>query len=148
MIFQLDITDQTGLYSIFCVPQIEVAWRRMWAYSLFLHLFILKDVQNLVYRYDTEKADDGVGGQEGSFSLCTLWWVKSARSYSYPWSVYCRCVEALTRAGKYDKVLAARAISMFEDFLLYLNHVGLCTEEISESGEGKDFDRNEIYKLV
>jgi len=23
-----------------------------------------------------------------------------------------------------------------QDFLLYLNHVGLCTEEISESGEG------------
>lgn len=25
---------------------------------------------------------------------------------------------------------------MFEDFLLYLNHVGLCTEEISDAGEG------------
>ena len=25
---------------------------------------------------------------------------------------------------------------MFEDFLQYLNHVGLCTEEISTSGEG------------
>ena len=24
---------------------------------------------------------------------------------------------------------------MFEDFLLYLNHVGLCTEEISDAGE-------------
>ncbi|KAF9465696.1 glycoside hydrolase family 15 protein [Collybia nuda] len=73
---------------------------------------------NLVYRYDVNKADDGVGGEEGTFCLCTLW-----------------CVEALTRAGEYDKTLLPRAVSMFEDFLLYLNHVGLCTEEISEAGE-------------
>ncbi|KAF9258404.1 glycoside hydrolase family 15 protein [Marasmius fiardii PR-910] len=74
---------------------------------------------NLVYRYDTSKSDDGVGGEEGTFCLCTLW-----------------CVEALTRAGSYDKALLAKAVSMFEDFLLYLNHVGLCTEEVSKSGEG------------
>ncbi|KIM83492.1 glycoside hydrolase family 15 protein [Piloderma croceum F 1598] len=74
---------------------------------------------NLVYRYDVKKSDDGVGGEEGTFCLCTLW-----------------CIEALTRAGTYDKALLQRAISMFEDFLLYTNHVGLCTEEISEAGEG------------
>jgi GH15 family glucan-1,4-alpha-glucosidase len=73
---------------------------------------------NLVYRYDVNKSDDGVGGEEGTFCLCTLW-----------------CIEALTRAGAYDKVLLQRAVSMFEDFLLYTNHVGLCTEEISEAGE-------------
>jgi GH15 family glucan-1,4-alpha-glucosidase len=71
-----------------------------------------------VYRYDVTKSDDGVGGEEGTFSLCTLW-----------------CVEALTRAGTYDPVLLRRSVSMFEDFLQYLNHVGLCTEEISDSGE-------------
>ncbi|KAH7884928.1 glycoside hydrolase family 15 protein [Phlebopus sp. FC_14] len=74
---------------------------------------------NLVYRYDVSKSDDGVGGEEGTFCLCTLW-----------------CVEALTRAGEYERPLLQRAIAMFEDFLLYNNHVGLCTEEISESGEG------------
>ncbi|EGN97770.1 glycoside hydrolase family 15 protein [Serpula lacrymans var. lacrymans S7.3] len=74
---------------------------------------------NLVYRYDVNKSDDGVGGEEGTFCLCTLW-----------------CVEALTRAGEYDRKLLQKAISMFEDFLLYSNHVGLCTEEISEAGEG------------
>ncbi|KAJ7763200.1 glycoside hydrolase family 15 protein [Mycena maculata] len=74
---------------------------------------------NLVYRYDVNKSDDGVGGEEGTFCLCTLW-----------------CVEALTRAGEYDRPMLLRAVSMFEDFLLYLNHVGLCTEEISEAGEG------------
>ncbi|KAJ3571229.1 hypothetical protein NP233_g3894 [Leucocoprinus birnbaumii] len=73
---------------------------------------------NLVYRYDTRKTEDGVGGEEGTFCLCTLW-----------------CVEALTRAGETDRAFLPRAISMFEDFLLYLNHVGLCTEEISDSGE-------------
>ncbi|OCB91140.1 glycoside hydrolase family 15 protein [Sanghuangporus baumii] len=74
---------------------------------------------NLVYRYDVTKTNDGVGGEEGTFCLCTLF-----------------CVEALTRAGHYDKSMLARAISMFEDFLQYTNHVGLCTEEISSSGEG------------
>ncbi|KAJ4490166.1 glycoside hydrolase family 15 protein [Lentinula aciculospora] len=74
---------------------------------------------NLVFRYDVHKADDGVGGEEGTFGLCTLW-----------------CVEALTRAGKYDRAMLQKAVSMFEDFLLYLNHVGLCTEEISDAGEG------------
>ncbi|KAG1769304.1 glycoside hydrolase family 15 protein [Suillus placidus] len=73
---------------------------------------------NLVYRYDVNKSDDGVGGEEGTFCLCTLW-----------------CVEALTRAGEYERPLLQRAVAMFEDFLLYLNQVGLCSEEISESGE-------------
>jgi GH15 family glucan-1,4-alpha-glucosidase len=41
---------------------------------------------NSVYRYNAAAADDGVGGEEGAFSLCTLW-----------------CVEAMTRAGVYDK---------------------------------------------
>ncbi|XP_006457663.1 hypothetical protein AGABI2DRAFT_181791 [Agaricus bisporus var. bisporus H97] len=74
---------------------------------------------NLVYRYDTRKSDDGVGGEEGTFCLCTLW-----------------CIEALTRAGQSDKTFLPKAVSMFEDFLLYLNHVGLCSEEVSDAGEG------------
>jgi GH15 family glucan-1,4-alpha-glucosidase len=73
---------------------------------------------NLVFRYDTRKSDDGVGGEEGgmyfrhrgefrliydrsvAFSLCTLW-----------------AVEALTRCGAYDKKMLQQAVSMFEDFL-------------------------------
>ncbi|THH19714.1 hypothetical protein EW146_g1474 [Bondarzewia mesenterica] len=74
---------------------------------------------NLVYRYNTSESDDGVGGEEGTFCLCTLW-----------------CVEALTRAGEFDKAMLFKAVAMFEDFLEYTNHVGLCTEEISTSGEG------------
>ncbi|KAH9982232.1 glycoside hydrolase family 15 protein [Lactifluus volemus] len=74
---------------------------------------------NLVYRYNTAESDDGVGGEEGTFCLCTLW-----------------CIEALTRAGDYDKAALQQSIRMFEDFLQYTNHVGLCTEEISPAGEG------------
>ncbi|KAJ8496273.1 hypothetical protein ONZ51_g1206 [Trametes cubensis] len=72
----------------------------------------------LVYRYDVSKTDDGVGGEEGTFCLCTLW-----------------CIEALARAGEYDKAMLNKAVAMFEDFLQYTNHLGLCTEEISDAGE-------------
>jgi len=74
---------------------------------------------SLVYRYDVSKSDDGVGGEEGFFSLCTLW-----------------CVEALTRAGEYDASLLNQAVKMFEDFLGCANHLGLYTEEVSTGGEG------------
>ncbi|KAK0244700.1 glycoside hydrolase family 15 protein [Armillaria nabsnona] len=74
---------------------------------------------NLIFRYDIHKSDDGVGGEEGTFCLCTLWGV-----------------EALTRVGQYDRTMLPKAVTMFEDFLQYLNHVGLCTEEVSEAGEG------------
>lgn len=60
-----------------------------------------------------------VGGEEGTFGLCTLW-----------------CIEALTRVGAYDRPRLDRAVRMFEDFLQYSNHVGLCTEEIGPAGEG------------
>ncbi|KAJ3985820.1 glycoside hydrolase family 15 protein [Lentinula detonsa] len=89
------------------------------ASTLTFHCFSCLLILNLVFRYDVHKSDDGVGGEEGTFGLCTLW-----------------CVEALTRAGKYDRSMLQKAVSMFEDFLLYLNHVGLCTEEISDAGEG------------
>ncbi|GFZ46845.1 Uncharacterized protein JCM24511_04065 [Saitozyma sp. JCM 24511] len=74
---------------------------------------------NSVYRYNTKNSDDGVGGEEGAFSLCTLW-----------------CVEAMTRAGVYDRPYLDRAQNMFMDFLGYGNHVELYSEEISRGGEG------------
>ena len=63
-------------------------------------------------------AEDGVGGREGSFSMCTFW-----------------LVEALTRAGKYEKSFIAQAVLMFEDMITYSNHLGLYSEEITRSGE-------------
>jgi len=74
---------------------------------------------NLVFRYDTVKSHDGVGGDEGAFSLTTLW-----------------AVEALGRAGHYDPAMLRQAVAIFEDFLGYGNHCGLFSEEISAAGEG------------
>ncbi|KAI8971907.1 Six-hairpin glycosidase-like protein [Mycotypha africana] len=73
---------------------------------------------DLVFRYNFLTTDDGVGGLEGAFSMCTFW-----------------LVEALTRAGKYDKKLLERAVVMFERMLTYANHLGLFSEEIARSGE-------------
>jgi len=44
-------------------------------------------------------------------------------------------VEALTRAGKYDKSFISQAVLMFEDMVSYSNHLGLYSEEITRSGE-------------
>ncbi|GAA6062500.1 hypothetical protein JCM10212_006349 [Sporobolomyces blumeae] len=74
---------------------------------------------NLVYRYDTDKVDDGTGGgEEGAFSMCSLW-----------------LVEALARAGEFDKSLLAKSVEILEDFQGYSNHLGLLSEEISKGGE-------------
>lgn len=73
---------------------------------------------DLVFRYNFLTTDDGVGGLEGAFSMCTFW-----------------LVEALTRAGKYDKKLLTRAVVMFEKMLSYGNHLGLFSEEVARSGE-------------
>jgi GH15 family glucan-1,4-alpha-glucosidase len=68
---------------------------------------------SLVYRYNLEAAPDGLEGDEGTFSICTFWYV-----------------EALARAGRVDE---ARLI--FEKMLTYANHVGLYSEEIGLTGE-------------
>jgi GH15 family glucan-1,4-alpha-glucosidase len=76
---------------------------------------ILADLvsDSFVFRYDTEEAaDDGLPGREGSFSLCSFWYV-----------------ECLTRAGRLDE---ARLV--FEKMLGYANHLGLYSEEIGASG--------------
>jgi GH15 family glucan-1,4-alpha-glucosidase len=67
---------------------------------------------SLVMRY---KADgwDGLEGQDGTFNLCSFWYV-----------------EALARA---QRLTDARLT--FEKMLTYANHVGLYAEEISPAGE-------------
>ncbi|MBA2362677.1 MAG: glycoside hydrolase family 15 protein [Chloroflexia bacterium] len=67
----------------------------------------------LVYRYNIAEGDDGLEGQEGTFSTCTFW-----------------LVEGLTRAGRVDE-----ARFMFERMLGYANHLGLYSEEIGPAGE-------------
>jgi len=68
---------------------------------------------SLVYRYNTKAAPDGLEGDEGTFSICSFWYV-----------------EALSRAGRVDEARLA-----FEKMLTYANHVGLFAEEIGPTGE-------------
>jgi len=69
---------------------------------------------SLVFRYRVdEAAPDGLSGPEGTFSMCTFWYV-----------------ECLSRAGDLQK---ARLI--FEKMLGYANHLGLFAEELGPSGE-------------
>ncbi|GJC92326.1 glycosyl hydrolase family 15 [Colletotrichum higginsianum] len=72
----------------------------------------------LVYRYDTELSEDGVGGREGAFSMCTFW-----------------LVEALTRASAYEPKYLVRAVNLFENMLSFSNHLLMFSEEIARSGE-------------
>lgn len=73
---------------------------------------------SLVYRYNVEKAADGLEGSEGTFNLCTFW-----------------LVEALTRAGKVDSARLDEARLVFEEMLGYANHLGLYAEQTGLSGE-------------
>ena len=73
---------------------------------------------NLVYRYNIEKTKDGLPGEEGTFNICTFW-----------------LVEALTRAGRFDRKRLEDARLMFERMLGFANHVGLYAEETGHSGE-------------
>ena len=68
---------------------------------------------SLVYRYDVEASPDGLEGEEGTFSICTFWYV-----------------EALARAGRLDEARLA-----FEKMLTYANHLGLYAEQIGLTGE-------------
>ena len=67
---------------------------------------------SLVYRYNVEASPDGLEGDEGTFSICSFWYV-----------------EALTRAGPVDEARLA-----FEKMLTYANHLGLYSEEIGPTG--------------
>ncbi|MEU8422098.1 glycoside hydrolase family 15 protein [Micromonospora sp. NPDC048835] len=68
---------------------------------------------SLVYRYDPKASPDGLAGTEGTFNMCTFWYVQS-----------------LALAGRLDD---ARLI--FEKMLTYCNPVGLFAEEIAPTGE-------------
>ena len=77
---------------------------------------IKKDLveDSLVYRYLPEKAaPDGLDGNEGTFSMCSFWYV-----------------ECLARA---NDLRQARYI--FEKALGYANHVGLYAEQLGPCGE-------------
>jgi pentatricopeptide repeat protein len=68
---------------------------------------------SLVYRYDPKASPDGLRGREGTFSLCTFWYIG-----------------ALTRSGRIQE-----AKTIFDKMLTYGNHLGLFSEEIGITGE-------------
>jgi GH15 family glucan-1,4-alpha-glucosidase len=67
----------------------------------------------LVYRYRNNQNLDGLTGGEGTFSMCTFWYV-----------------ECLSMAGQLDK-----ARLYFEKMLGYANHVGLFAEQLGFNGQ-------------
>jgi len=73
---------------------------------------------SLVYRYNMADSADGLSGEEGTFNICTFW-----------------LVEALTRAGRFDRGCLEDARIIFERMLGFANHVGLYAEETGPSGE-------------
>jgi GH15 family glucan-1,4-alpha-glucosidase len=68
---------------------------------------------SLVYRYNPGASPDGLRGREGTFSLCTFWYV-----------------DALARSGRLGD-----AELTFQKMHTYANHLGLYSEEIGLTGE-------------
>jgi GH15 family glucan-1,4-alpha-glucosidase len=68
---------------------------------------------SLVQRYSSASGVDGLQGAEGTFNMCTFWYV-----------------ECLARAGDLKK-----ARFHFEKMLGYANHLGLFSEETGAAGE-------------
>jgi GH15 family glucan-1,4-alpha-glucosidase len=68
---------------------------------------------SLVYRYSRDARVDGLRGGEGTFNICTFWYV-----------------ECLARAGD-----VKQARFLFEKMLGYANHVGLFSEELGPASE-------------
>jgi len=69
---------------------------------------------SLVYRYRLDdRFSDGLSGQEGTFSMCSFWYV-----------------ECLSRLGDLPK-----ARFFFEKMLGYANHLGLYGEELGPQAE-------------
>jgi GH15 family glucan-1,4-alpha-glucosidase len=68
---------------------------------------------SLVYRYNPSASPDGLRGSEGTFSLCSFFYV-----------------DALARSGRLDE-----ARLTFEKMMTYANHLGLFSEEIGLTGE-------------
>jgi GH15 family glucan-1,4-alpha-glucosidase len=67
----------------------------------------------LVYRYDPASSPDGLRGNEGTFTMCTFWYV-----------------DALAVSGRLEQ-----ARWTFEKMHTYANHLGLYGEEIGLTGE-------------
>ncbi|WP_406077134.1 glycoside hydrolase family 15 protein [Micromonospora sp. NBC_00858] len=68
---------------------------------------------SLVYRYDPSASPDGLAGTEGTFSMCSFWYV-----------------QALAQSGRLED-----ARLTFDKMLTYSSPLGLYSEEIAPNGE-------------
>ena len=69
---------------------------------------------SLVYRYRLDSgASDGLDGEEGTFSMCSFWYI-----------------ECLSRSGQVEK-----ARLLFDKMLGYANHLGLFAEQLGRRGQ-------------
>ena len=68
---------------------------------------------SLVYRYRIEQAPDGLRGHEGTFNMCSFWYL-----------------EALSRSGDIEQ-----ARLLFEKNFGYANDLGLYSEQLGQCGE-------------
>ncbi len=69
---------------------------------------------SLVYRYRLDSgASDGLDGEEGTFSMCSFWYI-----------------ECLSRSGQVEK-----ARLLFDKMLGYANHLGLYAEQLGRRGQ-------------
>ncbi len=68
---------------------------------------------SLVFRYDAGDGRDGIAGDEGTFSMCSFWYV-----------------EALTRTGRLEEARFA-----LEKMFTYASPLGLFAEELGRTGE-------------
>jgi GH15 family glucan-1,4-alpha-glucosidase len=69
---------------------------------------------SLVYRYRLDTgASDGLDGEEGTFSMCSFWYI-----------------ECLSRSGQLEK-----ARLLFDKMLGYANHLGLFAEQLGRRGQ-------------
>ncbi len=69
---------------------------------------------SLVYRYRLDSgASDGLDGEEGTFSMCSFWYI-----------------ECLSRSGQLEK-----ARLLFDKMLGYSNHLGLFAEQLDRRGQ-------------
>ena len=108
--YDTDVLDASLLY----MPLVGIVspYDQMWQSTLrAMDEELVSD--SLVYRYNPSASPDGLRGSEGTFSMCSFWYV-----------------DALARSGRLNDARLA-----FEKMLTYSNHVGLFSEEIAPTGE-------------
>lgn len=73
---------------------------------------------SLVFRYNSSRSPDGLDGEEGTFNICSFWYI-----------------EALARAGQLDHKMLMHARLVFEEMIGYESSLSLFAEETGHNGD-------------